>query len=118
MSAPFEHLHADLAGPFPVHEVTAAASSHRRAGATSTTQAGSAYVLLVVDYFTKAAEIAYLADKRATTTARAFHDQWILRYGVPVCVTTDNYNGQEFAGAFRHQLEPLQRRDLIRNKQL
>ena len=37
--------------------------------------------------------------------ARAFHDRWLMCYGVPVWATTDN--GTEFGGAFRHQLERL-----------
>ena len=44
-------------------------------------------------------------DKQADTVARAFHDNWLMRYGVPAWITTDN--GKEFGGAFDHQLERL-----------
>jgi hypothetical protein len=58
----------------------------------------SAYVM--VDYFTKAAELAVIPDKRAETVARAFHDYWLARYGTLEWVTSDN--GREIAGAFEH----------------
>ena len=106
MSGPFEHLHVDLSGPFPVKEVRREANAGRgRKGAASTERVGQAYVLLIVDYFTKAAEFVYIPDKKADTVARAFHDRWLMRFGVPEWVTSDN--GQEFGGAFRHQLERL-----------
>ena len=57
----------------------------------------------MVDYFTKAAEFAPIPDKSADTVARADHDYWFMRYGMPEWMTTDN--GTEFAGAFWHQLE-------------
>ena len=101
MSAPFEDVHVDLAGPFPVRQVAAATGKRP----VSTERVGTAYVLLVVDYFTKAAEFVMLPNKQAATVARAFHDRWLMRYGVPVWATTDN--GTEFGGAFRHQLERL-----------
>jgi hypothetical protein len=57
----------------------------------------------MVDYFTKAAELGFLPDKQAVSTAREFHNLWLMRYGLPTWLTSDN--GSEFAGAFRHQLE-------------
>ena len=102
MSGPMEHLHVDLAGPFPVKKVRV---GPRRLGSVSTERVGEAYVLLVVDYFTKAAEFVVIENKRSETTARAFHDHWLCRFGVPVWITCDN--GQEFGGAFRHQLDRL-----------
>ena len=58
---------------------------------------------IVVDYFTKAAEFLFLADKTALAVARVLHDSWLMRYGCPTWLTSDN--GTEFQGAFRHQLE-------------
>ena len=90
----------------PVKQVRRDATAGRgRKGAASTERVGQAYVLLIVDYFTKAAEFVYIPDKKAETVARAFHDRWLMRFGVPEWVTSDN--GQEFGGAFRHQLERL-----------
>jgi transposase InsO family protein len=71
----------------------------------STTTAGSAYIGIVVDYFTKAAEILLLYDKQAATVARAFHDNWLMMHGYPTWLTSEN--GTEFGGLFRHQLERL-----------
>ena len=107
MSAPFEHVHLDLAGPFPVAQIRdqLGQTVQPRRGQRSTQQTGTAYVLLIVDYFTKAAEFVAIPNKQAATVARAFHDRWLMRYGVPEWATTDN--GQEFGGAFRHQLERL-----------
>jgi transposase InsO family protein len=106
MSGPFEHVHIDLAGPFELR-VVSDSPRRKKHGATraalSTHASGSAYVAIIVDYFTKAAEFAFLPDKQAATVARAFHDSWLMRYGLPEWLTSDN--GSEFAGAFRHQLE-------------
>ena len=109
MSLPMEHLHIDLAGPFALRSVKDGAAAlrgrSRTRDALSTQVDGTAYVCLVVDYFTKAAEFVVIPDKSAASVARAFHDSWVCRYGVPEWVTSDN--GREFAGAFAHQLRRL-----------
>lgn len=112
MSQPFEHVHIDLAGPFELKQVYGKATDvqgqdlkpvgRRRKNALSTFRSGTAYVVLIVDYFTKAAEFVAVPNKEAKTVARAFHDRWLMRYGVPEWVTSDN--GREFAGEFAHQL--------------
>jgi transposase InsO family protein len=106
MSCPFQHVHIDLAGPFPLRQVTAppGRGPHGRTKtALSTTVVGSAFICLVVDYFTKAAELLFLPDKTALSVAKVFHDGWLMRYGLLESLTSDN--GTEFQGAFRHQLE-------------
>eukprot|EP00892_Ulva_mutabilis_P000150 jgi/Ulvmu1/10135/UM006_0089.1 len=106
ISGPFRHVHIDLAGSFAVHEVKSQpvkGRAGRNKAALSTAKTGQAYICLMVDYFTKAAEFAPIPDKSADTVARAVHNSWFMRYGVPEWVTTDN--GTEFAGSFRHQLE-------------
>lgn len=100
MSAPFEHVHIDLAGPFACRDVRGA--EPRRKGSVSTEKIGHKYVCIIVDYFTKAAEFVSIPDKSSASVARAFHDRWLMRYGAPEWVTSDN--GLEFGGAFRHQL--------------
>ena len=109
MSLPMEHLHIDLAGPFALRTVKEDAAAmrgrSRTRNALSTQASGTAYVCLIVDYFTKAAEFVVIPDKSAASVARAFHDHWVCRYGIPEWVTTDN--GREFAGAFAHQLRRL-----------
>ena len=104
MSEPMEHVHNDLAGLFEVKAVRddSETSPRRRKSASSITTQGKAWIAIVVDYFTKAAEFVAIPDKRAATVARAFHDRWLARYGCLEWVTSDN--GTEFAGAFAHQL--------------
>jgi transposase InsO family protein len=84
-----------------VREPTGATTPWRRRQ-RSTEKTGTPYICVMVDYFTKAAELAVIPDKRAESVARAFHDYWLARYGTPEWVTCDN--GREFAGAFEHQL--------------
>jgi transposase InsO family protein len=108
LSGPFEHIHIDLTGPFPLRQVAPPPGKGRRGSnktTLSTSTTGSAYIGIVVDYFTKAAEFLLLYDKQAATVARAFHDNWLMRYGYPTWLTSDN--GTEFGGLFRHQLERL-----------
>jgi hypothetical protein len=64
-----------------------------------------AHVVIMVDYFTKAAEFAIIYDKPAAAVAKAFYHSWICRYFVPAYVTSDN--GQEFESAFVHLLSCL-----------
>ena len=99
-------MHVDLAGPFALLRVKNKQSKGavgRTKATTSTERQGHAYICLMVDYFTKAAEFAFIADKAAATVARAVPDHWFMRYGIPDWITSDN--GAEFAGAFRHLLE-------------
>ena len=102
MSGPLQHVHIDLAGPFKwVPSVTEQKTKRPSSSAKSALQKG--YVVLMVDYFTKAAEFCCIPDKSSASVARAFHDCWLMRWGAPQLLTSDN--GLEFAGAFRHLLE-------------
>ena len=64
-----------------------------------------AWVVLMVDYFTKVAEFAVVYSKEPVHIANAFYGSWVCRYGVPAIVTTDN--GLEFATEFSHMLARL-----------
>ena len=101
MSAPLQHVHIDLAGPFVWKQAGPAKRQPKARKVPAETT--KLYVVLVVDYFTKAAEFACIPDKAALTVASAFHDMWLMRYGAPQLLTSDN--GLEFAGAFRHLLD-------------
>lgn len=103
MSGPLQHVHIDLAGPFTFTPAAVDRAGARVAGTSAKNKQARRYVVLIVDYFTKAAEFCCIPDKSAASVARAFHDHWILRYGIPQLLTSDN--GLEFAGAFRHLLE-------------
>jgi hypothetical protein len=99
MHGPFEHVHVDLCGPFdtPVVDV------HGRI--TMPEKPLKAHVVLMVDYFTKAAEFAVVYDKTPAAVAKAFYYTWICRYFVPSHVTSDN--GTEFETEFEHLLARL-----------
>jgi hypothetical protein len=93
---PFEHVHVDLCGPFPAPLM----SIHDRLSVPD--KPVKAHVVIMVDYFTKAAEFAIVYDKSAATVAKAFYHSWICRYFVPAYVTSDN--GHEFESEFVHLL--------------
>jgi hypothetical protein len=92
---PMEHVHIDLFGPYKD-------LSKRKRGEK---ELDKVYVMLCIDYFTKVAEMTPIDDKLPTTTAHAFYNSWICRYGTPAVVTTDN--GPEFLGEFVHMLSRL-----------
>ena len=63
------------------------------------------WILLIVDYFTKAAEFVAVPSKSSALIAHALYDNWFCRYGTPTFVTSDN--GTEFQGQFAAMLERL-----------
>lgn len=55
----------------------------------------------MIDRFSRWPEVVPLPDQEAVTVARAFFDNWIARFGVPLRVTTDQ--GRQFeSNLFRH----------------
>ncbi|UYV84370.1 K02A2.6-like [Cordylochernes scorpioides] len=82
MSAPFERIAIDVAGPFPV------------------TEGGNRYILVVMDYFTKWPEAYAIPNQEATTVAKVLMDNLICRFGVPM--ELHSYQGRKFeAGVFQ-----------------
>eukprot|EP00873_Tetraselmis_striata_P041597 jgi/Tetstr1/461861/TSEL_006940.t1 len=73
------------------------------AGPLPTSSEGHKYVIVIVEHFSKWIELVPVRDLEATTTAKAFHERVLARYGAPVEVVTDN--GTKYQGAFREQLE-------------
>jgi hypothetical protein len=71
MSEPLEHVHVDLAGPFPIH---GDAPRTNKGSSSRTSLRGHAYICLIVNYFTKAAEFVAIPNKSAATVAQAVHD--------------------------------------------
>lgn len=94
--APMDHVHLDLFGPYD------RMLSDPPSGPRDRTKI---YVLVMVDYFTKVAELVPIDNKIPMTVARAFFNHWICRYGVPSVVTTDN--GAEFLSDFAHMISRL-----------
>jgi len=80
----FERAHMDLMGPLVE------------------TERGNKYVLTLVDSASKYVVGVPTADKTATTIARAFVENVVLRYGVPALVVTDN--APEFIGELNSAL--------------
>ena len=66
----FERIHLDLFGPMKVEN-------------------GKAYILVIVDAFSKFAIFSVIANKDAETVAKAFFDNWISIFGSPLSIVTD-----------------------------
>ena len=78
-----DRVHGDLCGPFLSKTV-------------------NKYVFVITDAYSKWVELVAIPDKKATTVARAFFDNWICRYSVPLLLITDN--GGEFANQIMSEL--------------
>ncbi|RLU16500.1 hypothetical protein DMN91_010568 [Ooceraea biroi] len=81
VGAPFERIQVDILGPLPM------------------SYAGSRYLLVVVDCFTKWPETIPLRNKRASTVAEALVNYVFSRHGVPLELHTDqgkNFESQLF----------------------
>jgi transposase InsO family protein len=77
---PLEFVAMDILGPFPV------------------SQTGSRYILVISDRFSKLSVTVPLPNQTATTVSQAFVDSWLVYYGVPLVIITDN--GSNFASKF------------------
>ena len=53
------------------------------------TERGNRYILTIVDHFTKHVEAYLLQDQEAVSVARVFLNEFVLRYGVPYVIHTD-----------------------------
>ena len=102
----FEHVLMDSCGPFELPEEWDHPSSSRaKSGKTKTSESRKAWIIIMVDYFTKVAEFAVVLDHSSETAASAFYDHWLARYPKPIKVTTDN--GTEFMDAMHSLLGKL-----------
>ena len=82
--APMERVHLDFLGPLPV------------------TKNNNAYVLMIVDQFTKWVECIPLSNQSAEETAKAAVNEFFARFGVPFQIFTDR--GTNFESALFKQL--------------
>ena len=68
---PGDRVHLDILGPF------------------CESQQGNKYVLMIIDQFTRWLEMVPLPVQDAESVAKAFFEYYIVRFGVPWCVHTD-----------------------------
>ena len=79
--APGDRVHLDILGPFRESE-------H-----------GNRYVLMIIDQFTRWLDMVALPNQEAETIARAFFETYVVRFGVPFMVHTDqgrNFDSEMF----------------------
>jgi hypothetical protein len=95
---PLRHVHIDLAGPFTASIVP----DFVAANLEQSTATAKAYIVIMVDYFTKIAEFAVIYGKKSSAIARAVWNAWLCRYGVPDYITCDN--ARDFEGDFARML--------------
>ena len=76
--AHFDHIHINLVGPLPPSQ-------------------SCRYLLTCVYCFTRWPEAIPISDSTAKTSARAFLNDWVSRFGVPSLITTDR--GAQFESA-------------------
>ena len=83
VGSPLERVGIDIVGPLPISE------------------GGNAYILVVVDYFTRWTEAYPIPDQKALTVADKFVSEFITRFGVPERLVSDQ--GTDFmSDLFKH----------------
>ena len=97
----------DSCGPFelPPEWDRPSATARKKGKKDVEMEPRKAWIIIMVDYFTKVAEFAVVLDHSAETAASAFYDHWLSRYPRPLKVTTDN--GTENLGAMDLLLKQL-----------
>ena len=78
---PLERVHIDILGPFPK------------------SRSGNAYVLVLIDQFSKWLECYALPDQTAKTVAQTIVNEFVARFGVPLQIHADqgpNFEGELF----------------------
>lgn len=86
---PFEKVYLDMVGPL-----------------TPKSKFGEDMLLTIQDDLSKYVMVLPVRNKEATTVAKKFMEEWILLFGEPKIVVTDN--GKEFEGVFAEVLRMLQ----------
>ncbi|KAK3792618.1 hypothetical protein RRG08_035952 [Elysia crispata] len=82
----FSNLHVDLVGPLPESQ-------------------GMSYLFTIIDRFTRWPEAIPLPNAQASTCATALLHHWIVRFGLPVDITSDR--GSQFTSSLWTQLNRL-----------
>ena len=71
VEGPFHRVGMDILGPLP------------------RTSSGKRYIIVFMDYFTKYPECRAIRDQSATTVAKAFVEEVVLRHGAPTSILSD-----------------------------
>ena len=77
---PLDYIAMDLLGPFP------------------TTESGHTNILVITDRFSKLAQVTPLKSTTAPVVADAFVTHWVIPYGMPSHLLSDN--GPQFVAKF------------------
>ncbi len=85
--SPFDRVAFDVIGPLP------------------TKANGNRFILTVIDYFSKWAEVYALLNHKAETVADCIVKRWIAHHGIPVRIYSDN--APEFRGHVITQLKKI-----------
>jgi hypothetical protein len=93
---PSDHVHIDFCGPFP----TPLVNVHGQI--TWPKKRPTAWVVVMADYSTKAAEFAVVYTKCPAAFARAFYYSWVCGCFVPAFITGTSDNGTAFDKDFAH----------------
>lgn len=84
----FEHIHIDIVGPLP------------------TSQEGHRYLITMLDRATSWPEAIPVSDISANSVARVVYENWIVRFGCPLRLTSDQ--GRQFESEiFKHLMRFL-----------
>ena len=54
------------------------------------TEKDSKNILVITDHFSKLAQVTQLSSTTALDVAKAFIDNWVIPYGLPVSLLSDN----------------------------
>ena len=82
----FSVVHVDIIGPLPPSE-------------------GNNYCLTCIDRYSSWMEVIPMANITAETVAKCFYSNWIIRFGTPVSITTDQ--GKQFESELFRNLAKL-----------
>lgn len=82
----FSHVHIDIVGPLPPSQ-------------------GNIYLLTCIDRYTRWLEALPISDQTAETVAKAFFNGWIVRFGSPVYLVTDQ--GRNFTSHLFKEVSSL-----------
>jgi hypothetical protein len=98
-TGPMQRMHADLHGPI---RASLEGPASVAAGATNKKKTVKNYILIMTDAYTKLTELVAIEDKSAETVAEGIWSRFLMRYGCPEKIITDQ--GKEFVAKITKSL--------------